>query len=136
MAPRIVPYFPDESGEMYEDYYANQVGEGMSVYRGKPIMTGNGIGSLFSGLARGVLPMLKNGAKTIGKKLLTTGASVLGDVIKGENFKSSAAKRFREAGGDLLGDVEDELREPPAKRARVSQKSTKKKRKGRKTVFD
>jgi len=106
----LVPYAPEDSTEMYEDYYDAQVGQGLSVYKGKPMMTGNGIGSIFSGLVRSALPMLKRGAKSVGKKLLTTAAGVAGDVLSGENLKKSASNRFRTAGADLLDDVEQTLR--------------------------
>ena len=36
-------------------------------------MKGNGIGSIFSGLMRSALPMLKRGAMSAGKKLLSGG---------------------------------------------------------------
>ena len=66
-------------------------------------MKGNGIGSIFSGLMRSALPMLKRGAMSAGKKLLSGGAGVLSDVMSGQNLAQSAKSRFKAAGRDTLG---------------------------------
>ena len=107
----LVPYIPEESADFYDEYYSAQVGGGMSipVYRGKPIMNGNGIGSIFSGLMRSALPMLKKGVLSAGGRLLKSGANVLSDVASGENIAQSAKSRFSSAGRDILGDAKSEI---------------------------
>jgi hypothetical protein len=99
----IVPYIPEDSASFYADYYNAQRGNGLSVpvFRGKSVMPGNGIGSIFSGLFRSAMPLLKTGAK----KLLSTGADVLSDVVSGENLKQSAKSRFKNTGKELMSDV-------------------------------
>ena len=93
----LVSYIPEESADFYEDYNASQVGHGISipVYTGKAVMSGNGIGSIFSGLMRSAMPMLKRGAMAAGKKLLSMGVGVLSDVASGQNFSQSAKSRFK-----------------------------------------
>ena len=107
----IVPYSPDDSAAFYEDYYSAQVGEGVSipVYRGKAVMNGNGIGSIFSGLMRSAMPMLKRGALSAGKKLLSSGVGVLSDVASGKSFSQSAKSRLKSTGMDILGDAKDQI---------------------------
>lgn len=42
--------------------------------------------------------MLEPAAKSIGKEVLNTGASIASDVIRGSSFKESAKTRLKEAG--------------------------------------
>ena len=45
-------YYPEDSSEMYEEYYEDQVRNGLSVYQGKPVMTGIETGSVFYGFLK------------------------------------------------------------------------------------
>ena len=75
----------DASQEMYEDYYMRQTGRGtMPVYAGAHYQRGHGLGNIFSGLLRHVVPILKANAKNIAGNLLNTGMNVAGDVITGK----------------------------------------------------
>lgn len=127
----LVPYHPEDSSSFYESYYSDQVGYGLSmpVYQGRTIMTGNGIGSVFSGLFRSALPMIKRGAKSIGKSLLSTGAGVLGDVMDGKSIKQAASSRFRDTGRGILGDLMGTLGAGKTTKGRV--KKGKRKQTGR-----
>ncbi|CAB3998847.1 Hypothetical predicted protein [Paramuricea clavata] len=60
---------------------------------------GYGLGNLFRSLARVVTPLVKKGAKTLGKIVATTGADLLGDVAAGKNVKEAA----RVGGLEALG---------------------------------
>jgi uncharacterized protein YidB (DUF937 family) len=62
---------------------------------------GYGIGGLFKSLARTIMPMVKSGAKTLGKAALNTGANVLGDVLSGKNVKEAAKSRVNETADAL-----------------------------------
>lgn len=120
------PYREDDSSVFYRDYYNNQSGGGMPVFAGRPIMGGDGIGNVLSGLFRAVAPVLKRGAVNLGKRALTAGANVANDVIQGKNVKSSLKRRFANTGKDILSDVVGSLRPdslktsraPPAKKRR------------------
>ena len=52
-----------------------------------PALVSRGFGSLFSGLLRTVAPLIKRGAVALGKRALTTGAQIAGDVVAGKNVK-------------------------------------------------
>jgi hypothetical protein len=78
----------DENRCYYEQYYADQCGNGMNVFQGARGQRGHGLGSVLSGLFRSALPMLKN----IGKQALQTGLSVATDVVQGNSFKDSLRK--------------------------------------------
>ena len=87
----------------YVRYYLDQQqGNGMPVFMGTPWMRGYGqvgfgLGGLFKSLARAVMPMVKSGAKALGKSALTTGANVLKDVASGKDLKQAIKTRGKEA---------------------------------------
>ena len=87
----------------YVRYYLDQQqGNGMPVFMGTPWMRGYGqvgfgLGGLFKSLARAVMPMVKSGAKALGKSALTTGANVLKDVASDKDLKQAIKTRGKEA---------------------------------------
>lgn len=110
----VVPFNENTANKLYRDYY-NQKGGGQTpipipVYRGQAYQKGYGIGSVIGGLFKSFLPVLKNtalpilkcGAKSLGKTALKTGFDILSDGIEGRNLKTSAAKNLSRAGSSLL----------------------------------
>ena len=85
----------------YIDYYLNQQGHGgdMAVFRGAPWQMGYGLGALFRSLSKVATPLLKRGAKSLGKIATSTGKDLLGDTAKGKNVKEAAKARGKEALG-------------------------------------
>lgn len=82
---------PDACARTHKLHY----GTGMPVFKGEIRHTGYGLGSLLSGLARTVLPVISPIAKTLAKSALRTGGHILSDVVSGrESLKSSARKRI------------------------------------------
>ncbi|KAJ8048251.1 hypothetical protein HOLleu_00494 [Holothuria leucospilota] len=77
----------------YEDYYLHQIGHGLPVFRGGRGQRGHGIGNILGGLFRSAVPLLKKGAKALGKEALRTGMAVAGDVLDGRSLKSSVKSR-------------------------------------------
>ena len=47
----------------------------------------HGLGSLFGGLIRSAMPLIKRGALALGKGALKTGLGVAGDVLSGQSIK-------------------------------------------------
>lgn len=114
-----VPYNILGSTQDYNAYYNLQAGGNLPYFTGSTIQTGHGIGSMLAKVFKGtVLPIMKKGAKAVGKELLNTGLSVAGDVISGQNFKSSAKKNLVNSGKNLLGSLTSSLinPKPPVKR--------------------
>ena len=124
----------------YDDYYARQVGGALPYFTGARVQRGHGFGSLFSGLLRSVAPLIKRGALALGKRALTTGAQIAGDVVAGQNVKKAAKRRATAAGRDLMQSL---LATPPPpgkrmkriKRAAPRRRVTPKKRRPRTDVF-
>ena len=89
-------YCCDASRHMYEAYYLDQSGSGIPVFSGSRGQRGHGLGSLFSGLFRSAVPMIKRGLATFGKHALKTGLEIANDVVGGESLKQAARRRVPE----------------------------------------
>lgn len=100
-----IAYDFDSAGRAYRDYYNDQHGNGLAVFRGVTTQRGHGIGGLLSGLLRGAAPLLKSGARTIGKELLTSGVGIASDLLSGDSFASSGKRRMSQAGRRLLDNL-------------------------------
>lgn len=86
----------------YLAYYRNQLGQGVSiVYRGASHQRGHGIGSFLGGLFRTISPLIKSGAKAIGKEVLRTGINVLSDVANTVPPNQAISSRMKEFTGNL-----------------------------------
>jgi hypothetical protein len=59
------------------DYYIHQAGKGYPVFAGRRYQRGHGLGSIFGGLFKAAMPLLKKGAKTLEREALKTGSLVL-----------------------------------------------------------
>ena len=71
----------------YENYYLSQVGHGMPYFAGARVQQVYGLGNLFSSIAKSVVPLVKNDAKTLGKQVLQSGVEFASDVLQGKNVK-------------------------------------------------
>ena len=88
--------------KLYEQYYldqAKQKGGNLPAFHGARFQRGYGLGSIFKGLFRWVMPNLQQGAKVLGKKALQTGLDVAQDVLAGGNVKAALTKQGKKALG-------------------------------------
>ena len=109
-------YHPDAS--LYEDYYLHQTGRGLPVFSGPALQRGHGLGGLLGGVMRMAVPLLKKGAKYVGRQALKTGAGLAEDVLAGKNIKSSAKRRLTQMGNETLQHIGRQVkRKPPSKRS-------------------
>lgn len=126
----IVSFNPMDTAKFYDQYYAKQVGDGLSVYSGRTVMDGDGLGSIFSGIARAVAPALKGFAKSAVKSVGRQALNVVEDVASGRNFKDSAMDGLHALGGDVMDDMVGAVR-GGSKRKRPASKKRQKKKKPR-----
>jgi hypothetical protein len=56
---------------------------------------GHGLGSIFGGLFKAAMPLLKKGAKTLEREALKTGLDIARDVVQGRNSKQAAKLRLK-----------------------------------------
>ncbi len=68
-----------------------------TVFQGLPYQRGGGIGNVFRGLLRILLPVAKTAGKALGKQALRTGAAIASDIAEGRDIKESATTRGAEA---------------------------------------
>ena len=68
------------------------MGDALPYFTGARVQRGHGFGRLFSGLLRTVAPLIRRNAVALGKRALTTGTQIAGDVVAGKNVKKSDAK--------------------------------------------
>lgn len=72
---------------------------GPVYHAGFRVQRGSGIGSFLGGLFRIVKPLIMRGAKTVGKEVLKTGASILSDIAtknKDDKIENIVNKRVTE----------------------------------------
>ena len=86
----------------YHDYYIRQAGKGYPVFAGRRHQRGLGLVSIFGGLFKAAMPLLKKGGKTLERKTLKTGLNIAGDVVQGGNIKQAANSRLKSTGENLL----------------------------------
>ena len=117
----------------------------MRYHRGPPIQQGAGLGSIFSGLWRTLIPAAKGAVKTLGKIAKSPTAKSAGrflrdqvkeaavntalDALEGNSFGSSAKNRLKTASKNILHAAKGEPRKStPSRKRRVKQPSVKVKR--------
>jgi hypothetical protein len=100
----------------YQDYYIYQAGKGYPVFGGRRYQRGHGLGSIFGGLFKAAMPLLKKGTKTLGREALKTGLNIAGDVVQGRNIKWAAKSRLKSTRQNLLQKAMDTVG-PPGQRA-------------------
>ena len=70
----------------YNEYYARQAGGALPYFAGAQYQRGHGLGSLFGGLLRNAMPLIKRGAVALGKGALKTGVRIADDVMSGQSI--------------------------------------------------
>jgi len=86
------------NAKVYEQYYLNQVGHGVTpFYSGVQYQQGYRFGDIFSSISKTIMPLVKKGAKAIGKQALKSGVGFASDVLAGKNaFLLNTAKNTRD----------------------------------------
>ena len=114
----VVPYDLHSSSNFYQNYYSQQTGNGLSVFKGATIQRGRGIGGFFSRVLRGAMPLIKSGAKAVGKQLIDSGANIARDLLEGKNLKTASIENLSNGGKQLLSTLTNNFRveKPPRKR--------------------
>ena len=74
-----VPYCCN--AQAHQSYYANQGGSGVPVYGGIKFQRGYGLGNVLGSLVRSAVPLLKQGAKAVGKRALKAGLNIAQDAL-------------------------------------------------------
>lgn len=98
----------------YQNYFDQQIGYGNyispgigRVFVGSAHQRGHGIGKFLGGLFRKAMPLLRRGAKTVGREAWRAGLNVLSDVANCVPLKDSVRIRVKESGGNLKRKAEE-----------------------------
>ena len=86
----------------YNEYYARQAGGALPCFAGAQYQRGHGLGSLFGGLLRSAMPLIKRGAVALGKGALKTGVRIADDVMSGQSIKKAPKRRVADAGRSMM----------------------------------
>ena len=118
--------FSPHGTNAWESLFKQQIGSGLVGYSGSRFQRGAGIGNLFSGLMKAILPMAKTAGRAIGKQALVTGVNVANDALQGRNVKEALEQHGKRGAASLLRRGARKLRK---------KKTSKKKQKGRGVGF-
>ena len=118
------------SKDLYEKYYINQSGTGVTVFSGSRGQRGHVIGSTISGFFKNSLTFLKKGLVAFDKQAARTGLEINGDVL-GEDKKSfmeSLESRGKAGIKSLASDALDHLKGQTGSGSRKCKRSSKSKK--------
>jgi hypothetical protein len=104
--------FNPENFNVWLDYYsdqAEQVGYGMTGFKGFPYQRGAGLGSFFRSLFRMAVPLIKSAATSVGKQALASGASVATDYLQGRPILQALETHGKEGASSLLKKASESL---------------------------
>ncbi len=74
----------------------------MNPFKGYAFQRGSGIGSLFSGLLRVLLPVAKTAGKAIGRQAIKSGAHIASDILDGRNAQEAIMARGKTGAKKLV----------------------------------
>ena len=111
---RII-YVPGNE-RVWAQYYNSQALQHGSGFVGTPYQRGTGLGSLFKGLFRAILPIAKNVGKSVGRQALRTGTEIAGDVLAGKSIKEAAQRRGKVGASKLLNKASKNISRRPKKK--------------------
>ena len=120
----------------YNDYYARQAGGALPYFAGAQYQRGHGLGSLFGGLLRSAMPLIKRDALALGKGALKTGVRIAGDVLSGQNIKTAAKRRVTDAVLSGLRGPGKRIKRPSAKTTFTAVKRRRKRQTSKKRQAD
>jgi len=90
----------------------SQTGHGdLEGFQGLAYQRGHGLGSLFKGLFRLIVPVFKSVGKMVGSEALSTGANIASDLVRGRNIRDTLEDHGRNAAGNLLDKASSKLRQ-------------------------
>ena len=111
-----VPYEHDT--ERYVNYYISQAGGDLSGYSGASSQYGSGIGGIFRGLFRTIMPLMKRGFAIAKPHLKTAGKGILSDVIT--RVVSGNNEKNRQEGSGMIAIGRRAIKRPPGNKRRRS----------------
>jgi hypothetical protein len=101
-----VTFVPPGDKFWVQYYIRQQTGKG---FEGSQFQRGGGLGNIFRGLFRFLLPVAKSAGKVIGKQALRTGAQIASDLVAGGDLKKVLKTRGKRGASALLRSAAHEI---------------------------
>ena len=117
-----VIYVPGNERTWAQYYGSQALQHGAGFSAAMPYQRGAGLGSLFRGIFRTILPMAKQVGKTVGRQALRTGGEIASDVLAGRSIKESAEERGKIGASKLLKKASRKLQQPRKRKTTKRQK--------------
>ena len=93
-----------------------------TYFRRRAVQRGNGLGNIFKGLSRFIVPLAKKGAQYLGKTAVEVGKNVINDVSNGKSIKESMKNNLKKTGKTILQDTSTYVESSILKKPRVKRK--------------
>lgn len=122
------PVIHQGATDRYCQFYMRQAGGELNHFSAGS-QYGSGLGSIFSTMARYVLPVLKTGLKTVGKRVfqsakkrtLSAGLKIANDVLAGqslgESLKARSQEGLQQLGRDIILPSRKQRKRKPTRKA-------------------
>ena len=95
-----------------------------TYFRRRAVQRGNGLGNIFKGLSRLIVPLAKKGGQYLGKTAVEVGKNVINDVSNGKSIKESMKNNLKKTGKTILQDTSTYVESSILKKPRVKRKKT------------
>jgi hypothetical protein len=119
-----VVFVPSSDKHWVQYYIRQQTGKG---FVGDPYQRGGGLGNIFRGLYRFLLPLAKSAGKAVGKQALRTGAHIASDLVAGGDLKKVLKTRGKRGASALLRSAASKLEQTGGRRRSIKGRTPKKK---------
>lgn len=104
-----VIYVPGNERQWAHYYHSQALQHGSGFAAALPYQRGSGLGSLFKGIFRAILPVAKSVGKNVGRQALQTGTEIAADVLAGKSIKDAAQERGKIGASKLLNKASKNL---------------------------
>ena len=99
---KLVPLNGERTNNEYKHFYEQTGAGSIPIFAGQKNQVGYGIGSIFGNILKAALPVIKQGAKSLGKTALKTGLNIAKDSLQGEKFKDAVKSNLKKAGKEVV----------------------------------
>lgn len=119
----LVPFDIKQTENSYKNFYDN-TNTTIPHFSGAKYQKGYGLGNILSNMMRNALPLIKQGAVTLGKSALQTGLNIAKDALSGENLKSSAKKNLKISAQNMINQASQHVVKKNKKRKHKAKSSS------------
>ena len=123
----LIPFDSTSTERAYNNHHEQPTqigGMHIPIYAGSKTQRGHGLGAIFGSLLKSALPMIKQGAMSLGKTALKTGLGVAHDALTKKNLKEAFRDNTQRAGSKLLQKAIKSYNKPNKKKRQLTSNPT------------